>query len=848
MRIKILLFLIVLFTSFESFGQCTISANTNASSLTCGTSPLTACNGILNIGNGTTPITLNMNAALDLSCLGTIQVIVNNATISFQSGNNRLTLAEGSSIIFINGATISDTSCNASERIYIGTNLLASCNGGGGADITFPNLVTQGGTGSVTSNSPVCQGNLIILSATPPPSGGPYTYAWSGPGLSLTTYSSNATYTLTATSSNSGVYTVKMKSSSGVVTEAVVTVTINTGTSTATPTVTLTQPTCTVATGTITITAPTGTGMKYSINGVTYTNTTGVFTSVPAGTYSVTAKNSSGCISSAASVTLVSSSNTWNGSSWSKGTPPTSSERIVFAGNYTSAADLTGCACQVSSGTVVISSGNTLNITNELVVHNGGTLTFEDDSSLVQTNNSAINTGNIIYERETTPLKQYDYTYWSSPVSNAPLSQLATNSLFYSFSPSINNWVWQASTTNMSAGVGYLGRAPSGLNYTTPQIVETSFSGVPNNGLITTPIIKGTSIYNLIGNPYPSAIDIDLFLTDVANSGIVNGTIYLWTHNTAITNNNYTANDYAKYNFTGSVRTATSASTGGALPTGKIAAGQGFFIEANTALANGTYSATFRNSMRVSGNNNQFFRTNTNVVNSGSVSQDLERHRIWLSLGNSEGAYNQMLVGYVQGATNEIDTLYDGKTLPAGNAVSIYTILGNDILSIQGKALPFSTEDIIPIGYSTTINGQLNISLDNFDGVFNSENIYLYDKSTGIYHDLKLGDFSFTTVSGTFNNRFELRFSNAALSVTNPTIADGDIKIVTDNNQIAIYSPLKSIEKIQVFDILGKLIYNQNNLSTTIFETSQLSIAPQMLIVKISLENGQTITKKTLIH
>ena len=44
-----------------------------------------------------------------------------------------------------------------------------------------------------------------------------------------------------------------------------------------TPTVSLTQPECGSTTGTITITAPTGTGMTYSINGSTYTNTSGIF-------------------------------------------------------------------------------------------------------------------------------------------------------------------------------------------------------------------------------------------------------------------------------------------------------------------------------------------------------------------------------------------------------------------------------------------------------------------------------------------------------------------------------------------------------------------------------------------
>ena len=81
-------------------------------------------------------------------------------------------------------------------------------------------------------------------------------------------------------------------------------VTLNANPAPATPTVTLTQPACGSATGTITVTAPTGAGMTYSINGSAYTNTSGIFTSVAAGTYNVTAKNAAGCISAATSVTL----------------------------------------------------------------------------------------------------------------------------------------------------------------------------------------------------------------------------------------------------------------------------------------------------------------------------------------------------------------------------------------------------------------------------------------------------------------------------------------------------------------------------------------------------------------
>ncbi|MBC5842823.1 hypothetical protein H8R23_15525, partial [Flavobacterium sp. F-380] len=73
----------------------------------------------------------------------------------------------------------------------------------------------------------------------------------------------------------------------------------------ATPTATATlQPTCAVETGTITVTAPTGTGLTYSIDGSNYQNTSGVFTGVRAGTYSVTAKSITGCVSPATTVVI----------------------------------------------------------------------------------------------------------------------------------------------------------------------------------------------------------------------------------------------------------------------------------------------------------------------------------------------------------------------------------------------------------------------------------------------------------------------------------------------------------------------------------------------------------------
>ncbi len=546
---------------------------------------------------------------------------------------------------------------------------------------------------------------------------------------------------------------------------------------------------------------------------------------------------------------------TYNGS-WS-GTP-TSTTPVVISSNITLGSSLNVCSCQVTGSAVVTVPANvSLVVQNDISIASTANIIIENNGSLVQVNNGASNIGNITFKRNSTPLKQYDYTYWSSPLANQTLNVLGSPSVFYAFNPTTNNWAGATSSTVMAAGKGYISRVPNNLNFATPQVITTTFNGVPNNGIITTPIIKATGTFNLIGNPYPSAIDIDAFLLDSANSGVVNGTIYLWTHNTAIANvagtsiYNYTRDDYAKYNITGGVKTASAAITGGAEPTGKIAAGQGFFIEANSSLAAGTYSATFNNSMRIANNNNQFFKINPanggHVPVSG-VATAIQKNRVWLNISNTTGAYDEALVGYITGATNGFDNLYDGKTFPAGNVVSIYSIMDAANYSIQGRSLPFHQDDVVPLGITTTISGDFSINLEHFDGLFQNQDVYLLDKLNGVYHNLKSGGYNFTITSGSYNDRFELRFSNQTLGVNNPTASDDNVKILKVGKHIEISTDDFVIDNVQLFDLLGKSLYRAKGVDSNVFKTSDLIIATQVVIVKVQLDNGQFLTKKILFE
>jgi gliding motility-associated-like protein len=141
---------------------------------------------------------------------------------------------------------------------------------------------------SVNVTQPTCTTPTGSISIVNPNAA--YTYSIDGSTYTATTLFPTVT---------PGVYNVTAQSSGGCISPATVVV-INAAPGTPpAPTVSTSQPTCTVATGTITITAPIGATFTYSIDGVGYSNTTGIFNPVAAGSYNVTVRNNNGCTSAA---------------------------------------------------------------------------------------------------------------------------------------------------------------------------------------------------------------------------------------------------------------------------------------------------------------------------------------------------------------------------------------------------------------------------------------------------------------------------------------------------------------------------------------------------------------------
>jgi len=525
------------------------------------------------------------------------------------------------------------------------------------------------------------------------------------------------------------------------------------------------------------------------------------------------------------------------------------------------------------AGNLELESNNSLTVTEWVDVNTGGVFDIRNSGSLVQIDND-INIGNVRIERDTQPIYRYDYTYWSSPLttaSNYKLLNLSPDTLddkFFSWQSTVANgngtWILEnPSSTDMISGIGYAIRAPQ--TYSTDESVKAiytaTFTGTPTNGNINIPITIGTDAnigssygdtvigadddqWHLIGNPYASAVDLVDFLN--TNSTILDGTAYLWTHNSAPDESytdpfyadfgaNYTGSDYATVNTLGATATAAS---GGLTPTRYIASGQSFFV---MGLGNG--SATFNNSMRVSGNNDTFLRTTEG--NNSVTNLDIEKHRLWLNLSNDEGAFSQILVGYADGASLEWDRGLDGLA-NGGNFVSFYSNSPNGNLAIQGRPLPFNDEDIVQLGFKATVANTYRIGIDHLDDLFENQDIYLKDNNTGFIHDLKSAPYIFTSEIGTFNNRFELLYKNPnLLSVEEYTINDNSIKVI-NNETLDVISSSKNIKDIFVYDILGKKLQTYKSINNKTISLTGIQKTNRVLLLKITLDDNSILYKKPI--
>ena len=341
--------------------------------------------------------------------------------------------------------------------------------------------------------------------------------------------------------------------------------------------------------------------------------------------------------------------------------------------------------------------------------------------------------------------------------------------------------------------------------------------------------------------------------------------MYFWTHNTPIAVGTpdpgsglyaYSGNDYASYNRTGGVSTAAPALSSippftglnDNIPTGKIASGQGFFGGSKLSLSD--TKIIFDNSMRVgvgtiTGDNSQFFKT--------KKTKSLEKHRIWLNLTNTQGAFKQTLIGYVTDATNGYEGRFDGESYDGNDFLDFYSKQQDKNLVIQGRSLPFDENDEIPLGYRVAVEGIFSIIIDQTDGVLSNQPVFIEDKVTNTITNLKTGNYIFTTAAGTFDDRFVLRYKDKMLSIdeTEAEVNNGIIALYSNNYKtLIIRNNVKeaTVNSVMLYNITGQKIANWDvkGSEQTSIQIPIKNLPAEIYVVKIKTTKGD-FSKKIIV-
>jgi hypothetical protein len=511
----------------------------------------------------------------------------------------------------------------------------------------------------------------------------------------------------------------------------------------------------------------------------------------------------------------------WENASWTDGLTPTVSINTIINDTYstTSNGTFTTKKLVVNTGkSLTINSGKNLFIQNEII--NNGTVTIENNANLIQVNNTA-NTGEITFNRSGAALMLLDYSLWSSPVSGQKLKAFSPNTLdnrFYTYNPTTNIYVPvdAPATTDFALGSGYLIRVPND-HPTTPTIWNGIFKGVPNNGNVTiTGLSSGT--FNAVGNPYPSTVSADAFIT--ANN--LTEPLYFWRKTNAAA-----GTAYATYTMAGAVGTPGN---GGIIPNGTIQVGQGFIVKTTSN------AVAFTNAMRTANTANQILRTATT-----------EKNRIWLNLSKGTEPVNQMMIAYMDGATSEIDNALDGRYIN-DNETALTNFLKAEEFVIQAKGLPFDSSDIVPLSFKTELAGSFSIDLDHVDGLFlGNQEIVLKDLKAGTEQNLKKGSYSFTSEAGTFTNRFEIAFKNSqTLDISTPIFDENSVIVFNQNGMLNVFTGENAIKNIRVFDIRGVLIAEQKDVNANKASLKNVTASTQAVLIQITSNENKTVIKKAI--
>ncbi len=557
-----------------------------------------------------------------------------------------------------------------------------------------------------------------------------------------------------------------------------------------------------------------GTSCEYGGPPLTYT----VLNDIPASTYYIPGQISELCNS----YWTGNIDDDWfNSGNWTNGIPSTTKDAIVPVVDPNPYPVITGNAdCKeadiAAAASITIETAGTLTAHNDF--NNDGSLiiksTATGDGSFID-NGTITGSGSASIERY---LESQKWHFVSPPISDG------VSNIFYDiylrwYNEQNGSWNFivpvDIPLTPMKGYEAWASDFYTGS--TTVTYIGSLNTAVQNSGNLTNTLGLGSTGYNLVGNPYPSAIDWNS--PEGWNKNHIDNAIYFW---------NPYAGQYATY-------INGSGTNGG---TNIIPSGQGYFVHVNNNFSTGSLEV----------NNEARLHHNQAFLKSG---KEIENAFLKLYTYSDLSPYSdETIIQFNENATTAFDSDLDGYKIDGlAEAPEFYT-QSDELSNLSVNSLPELNGDMtIPLFFKAGTDGIYTISAVDILNFAEKTEIILEDKKIDIKINLREQDsyIFFATVLDDLN-RFNLHFLDNSFGTNEYTNSSG-IQIFAADDHIYLTNVKNTMTKgtINVFDILGKNVLTKDISFTGNY---QLLLDQQgiLMVTFFDKSEGKTFKNKVMLH
>jgi hypothetical protein len=461
---------------------------------------------------------------------------------------------------------------------------------------------------------------------------------------------------------------------------------------------------------------------------------------------------------------------------------------------------------------------------NNLTIESGASLTIESDATGTASliiNGILSNNGTITSQRYFPGASSLNWHMISAPVASMGIASSGfapTTGDFYAWDEANpGTWVNYKNTTvaptfntvnggdNFIVAKGYL----LAFNEANPTKTFTGTINVGSHAFV----LKNSSSkdwnynsgWNLLGNPYSSAIDWNdadrnLFLDEFA---------------------------YA-YNPQANEGAGAYVPIDGSSENAYIASNQGFFVHAAVAANNQPF--TFTSNLQTHGGN--YFKNTA------------ENDKLVLRL-TGEMYYDETTIRQLDESTFNKDRVDAFKMNSYNvNAPNVYSI-SNDNVNLSINSIPhIGTENNIRIGFTAPKNGLYKIKVVKASNYMMNNNIYLEDQLLNKWHKISESEYSFSSDAGDIADRFVIHFGVVGLEEITPS--NDLIQLWTNHSIINLYNPENITGEIMVYNIMGQIVV-QTKLNANMNQQIKL-LAPSGYYIVNIVNNKQIINKKVFLR